>query len=90
MKIVPLGALRGGYLQHFVGLILPNYLLNDIAMSPTALGSAVRGTNRGTRAKRMGLCIADAEPSAVASNSKVSSLKAPKKVVTAPVSPIDE
>ena len=25
VKIVPLGALRGGYLQRFVGLILPNY-----------------------------------------------------------------
>ena len=53
-------------------------MLNDMAVSPTALGSASRGTNSGTRARRIGLCIADTEPSAVARISSTDKLSIPK------------
>ena len=51
-------------------------ILNDIAVSPTALGSASRGTNMGTSAKRIGLCIAEIEPNTVAMATVLGSISA--------------
>jgi len=53
-------------------------MLKDIAVSPTALGSASRGTSIGTNAKRIGLCIADTEPNAVAKIKSTATFRIPR------------